>query len=108
MAQKSRSGRSYRRSNWLVYPFQLIESYCDVVLAHSENAADPKDDVFNLAGLVENEFFDVTDFFVGFVINVDANELGRAPLALLMHHRAAVSLVSCGRCRGLRRRDASC
>ena len=49
------------------------------MLAHSEKAADPKDDVFNLAGLVENEFFDIAYFFVGFVINVDANELGGAP-----------------------------
>lgn len=76
------------------------------MLAHSEKAADPKDDVFNLAGLVENKFFDITDFLVGFVINVDTNELGRAPLALLMHHCAAVGFVSCGRCRGLRRCDA--
>jgi hypothetical protein len=50
------------------------------MLAHSEKAADPKDDVFNLAGLVENKFLDITDFFVSFVINVDANEFGRAPL----------------------------
>jgi hypothetical protein len=68
------------------------------MLAHSEKAADPKDDVFNLAGLVENKFFDITDFFVGCVINVDANEFGRAPLALLMHHCAAVGFVICGRC----------
>jgi hypothetical protein len=68
--------------------------HCNVMLAHSKKAADPKDDVFDLAGLVENKLFDITDFFVGFVINVDANELGRAPLALLMHHCAAVGLVS--------------
>src|SRR5471032_81291 len=100
------SGRGRGRSNWLVHPLQLIESNCDVMLAHSEKAADPKDDMFNLAGLVENEFFDIANFFVGFVINVDANELGRAPLTLLMHRWAAVGFVSCGRCRGLRISDA--
>jgi hypothetical protein len=33
------------------------------MLAHSEKAADPKDDVFNLAGLVENKFLDIADLF---------------------------------------------
>jgi hypothetical protein len=31
------------------------------MLAHSEKAADPKDNIFNLAGLVENKFFDIAD-----------------------------------------------
>jgi hypothetical protein len=32
------------------------------MLAHSEKAADPEDDVFDLAGLVENKFFYTTNF----------------------------------------------
>jgi hypothetical protein len=52
------------------------------LLEPASEAADPKDDVFNLAGLVENEFFDVADLFVGVVINVDTNG-GPCGLALL-------------------------
>jgi hypothetical protein len=59
--------------------------------------------VFDLAGLIDNQLFNVTNFFIGIVVNIDANELGRSPLAILVHHRGS-GPVSRGRCCGLRRR----
>ena len=43
-----------------------------------------------LPGLVENDFVDVADLLVGLVIDVDADELGSAPFALLVHRGAAI------------------
>jgi hypothetical protein len=73
------------------------------MLAHAQESADAQDDVRGLAGLVENNFVDVADLFVGLVVDVDADELGSAPFALPVLRGAALgrrSLVLGIRCPG--------
>src|ERR1700737_562355 len=105
LSRRSRRATYAGATGSLVHPLQLIEANCNVVLTHSEKAANALKGVFDLAGLIDNQLFNVTNFFIGIVVNIDANELGRSPLAILVHHRGSGS-VRRGRCCGLRRGDA--
>ena len=45
------------------------------MLAHSQEAADADDYVRDLPRFIEDDLADVADLFIGFVIDVNANEL---------------------------------
>jgi hypothetical protein len=45
------------------------------MLAHTQEAAHPEDDVLDLARLVQDDIIDVADLFVGVVVDVDTDEL---------------------------------
>ena len=64
-------------------PFQLVKADGNIMLVHAEKAADAQDNVFNLAGLID-ELLDVANFFIGVVVYVNANELGGAPRTIVV------------------------
>ena len=65
------------------------------MLAHAEEAADAEDDVLDLSRLVQDDIIDVADLFIGVVVNVDADQLGSAPFALLVDD-AVLTLATIG------------
>jgi hypothetical protein len=50
------------------------------VLAHTEKAADPDDGTSGFAGFIEQELVDFAELFILLVVDVEADELGGAPL----------------------------
>jgi hypothetical protein len=60
------------------------------MLAHAQEAANSQNDVFDLARLAEDDVADVADLLVGFIVDVNADELGSALFALAVRHSGAV------------------
>ncbi|WP_349631227.1 hypothetical protein [Bradyrhizobium sp. AUGA SZCCT0222] len=69
------------------------------MLAHSQEAADADNDSTNLAVFVQDDFVDITQLFIGFIVDVEAHELRRAPVSL-EHHLGVGSRRAGGRGRG--------
>src|SRR5437588_1312610 len=65
-------------------PFQLLEGHPHIALAHPEKAADRQYHGVDLAGSAEDDVVDVADVFVVVVVDLEADQLGGTPLALLV------------------------
>ena len=74
----ARYGRGIHR---LIHPFELAELHCDIMRAHSEEAADADHDGVDLPTLIGHQFLDVADLLVLRIINVHADQLRALPQA---------------------------
>src|SRR5450830_1845601 len=65
--------------------FDLVPRQADVALANSQEAADADHDDIELAGSLVDEFVDVADLLVVAVVDIQADQLRRAPSSQLLH-----------------------
>jgi hypothetical protein len=65
--------------------FDLVPRQADVVLADSQEAADADHNDIELAGSLIDEFVDVADLLVVAVVDIQADQLRRAPGPQLLH-----------------------
>ena len=88
-------GRSGAGADRFLDEFQLVHRDGDIMLTHTEEAADTNNHGAHLAVLVQDQLIDVAELFVGLVVDVKAHELGRPPFTL-EHHLFGTRRV-CGR-----------
>src|SRR6476469_8305348 len=78
-------GRSRAGADWFLDEFELVHGNGDIMLTHTEEAANTNNHGAHLAVLVQDQLIDIAELFVCLVIDVKAHELGRAPFALEYH-----------------------
>ena len=101
-ARRSR-GRSSTSADRFLDEFKLVHGNGDVVLTHTQKAADSDNHGVDLAVLIQDQLIDVAEFFIGFVVDVEAHELGRAPVVLEHHLFGICGRSGRGRCSAIRR-----
>src|SRR4051812_8180810 len=68
-------------SSWLGHPLKRFERNSNVLLADAEKASHPDHDRFRSAVPIEQHLSDIADLGVVSAVNIDADQLRRAPLA---------------------------
>ena len=76
---------SSRVFTWILLPSSPDFKNGDVVLTHTQEAANPNNHGVDLAVLVQDQLIDVAELFIGFIVDVEAHQLGGAPV-VLEHH----------------------
>ena len=59
----------------MIDPFYLVVGNGDVVLSNTEKAANSNDYIYDLAGVIQQQFIDVAYFLVGIIVHVDTDNL---------------------------------
>jgi hypothetical protein len=96
-------GRSGTGAGRFLDEFKLVHRNGNVVFTHTQEAADPDNHGVDLAVLVQDQFIDVAELFVGFVLDVEAHQLGGAPVVFKDHLSGTRGRSSRGRCSAIGR-----